>query len=274
MPELPEVEYARKIVQHVAKDHKIRRIECAEDSIVIPDFKQIPTTFQGRTVLSVNRKGKYLWMVMKSGPSLLCHLGMTGTVSTPLRAPLLLETGTKNDMWPPSFLKLHMEFENGNELAFTSARRFSRILIKKNPENEEPISKLGFDPLLELPSPKNFQSLFETRRGNIKGLLLNQSFSAGVGNWIADEVLYQARINPKRNVTTLSPSEIQTIRRSLKRVIEKAVAVDAHKARFPKSWLFHKRWNKGKEKSFMENNEISFVKIAGRTTAWVPAIQK
>ena len=62
--------------------------------------------------------------------------------------------------------------------------------------SEPPISLLGFDALLELPPPARFAGLLAERGAPIKALLLDQAFAAGVGNWIADEVLYQARIAP------------------------------------------------------------------------------
>jgi formamidopyrimidine-DNA glycosylase len=59
------------------------------------------------------------------------------------------------------------------------------------PSKAPPISELGFDALTELPSEEDFQSGIKSKKGSIKGLLLDQSFLAGIGNWVADEVLYQ-----------------------------------------------------------------------------------
>ena len=80
----------------------------------------------------------------------------------------------------------------------TDGRRLGRILLRDDPQAEPPVAKLGFDPLLAMPPPKRFSELIRARGANVKSLLLDQSFAAGVGNWIADEVLYQAGIDPRR----------------------------------------------------------------------------
>jgi len=75
-------------------------------------------------------------------------------------------------------------------------RRLGRIRLCKSPRTEPPISELGFDPILSMPSLDEFPSM--VRRSwscPINALLLDQSFSAGVGNWVADEILYNARIH-------------------------------------------------------------------------------
>ena len=86
--------------------------------------------------------------------------------------------------------------------------------------------------------------VFRSRSAVIKALLLDQTFAAGVGNWIADEVLYQARIDPRRRANALSAAEARRLRVKLKRIIETAVLVDADKSRFPRDWLFHQRWGR------------------------------
>ena len=108
----------------------------------------------------------------------------------------------------------------------------------------------------------------------MKALLLNQSFAAGVGNWIADEVLYQARIDPHRRPHELDDRELERVRRWLFRVIERAVAVDADKQSFPRGWLFHVRWGKDEEARTVDGHHVEFTRLGGRTTAWVPARQR
>ena len=102
----------------------------------------------------------------------------------------------------------------------------------------------------------------------------HQSFAAGVGNWIADEVLYQARIDPRRRGTELSDTEARRIGTALRRIIHKACAVDADKARFPRGWLFHRRWGKQSDATTSEGHAIAHIELGGRTTAWVPAVQR
>ena len=75
-----------------------------------------------------------------------------------------------------------------------------------------PISALGFDAWRALPTPARFHAMLRERKSPIKAVLLDQAFAAGIGNWIADEVLYQARIAPKRRASTLSSAEAGRLR--------------------------------------------------------------
>ena len=122
------------------------------------------------------------------------------------------------------------------------ARRLGRIRLCADPLHEPPISELGFDPILCMPSRTDFEKLMTRRKCPIKALLLDQSFSAGVGNWIADEVLYHARVHPERRCNTLSDDEISALHTQVQQVCKTAVDVDADDTKFPEDWLFKHRW--------------------------------
>ena len=104
-------------------------------------------------------------------------------------------------------------------------------------------------------------------------MLLDQSLFAGVGNWIADEVLYQARLRPDRRASALKPEEQAPASRLLA-IVKRAVSVDADSDRFPKGWLFHHRWGRDPEAQTARGEKISHATIGGRTTAWVPSRQR
>jgi formamidopyrimidine-DNA glycosylase len=175
--------------------------------------------------------------------------------------------------WPPRFTKIHLDLDDGGELVMTNPRRLGRIRLRDDALNEPPISALGFDPLIDLPGPKAFADLLAKRSALMKPLLMDQSFIAGIGNWIADEVLYQARIAPQRRANSLSTDEAKRVRQRIKSVVEKAVAVNAEKKRFPRTWLFHHRWGRNSEAITTRGERIRHVTIGGRTTAWVPEVQ-
>lgn len=74
------------------------------------------------------------------------------------------------------------------ELAFLDPRRLARLRLIPDPVlSHPPLSLLGFDPVLNHPSLDEFKGLLENKRGTVKGLIMDQAFSAGVGNWVADE---------------------------------------------------------------------------------------
>ncbi len=277
MPELPEVERARRLIEGVAAGHRIKRVTCARDTIVFERVSpnRVRHVLAERTVVAVHRHGKHLWLELDQRPWPCFHLGMTGNVFARGGTPPQLNSTppVQTKAWPPRFTKIHLVIDTGAELAMTNKRRLGRIRLRDDPARELPISRLGFDPLLDLPSPQRFVDALHSRSTTIKALLLDQTFAAGVGNWIADEVLYQARIDPRRRANALSVAEAKRLRTKLKRIIETAVLVDADKSLFPRDWLFHRRWGR-KRGTTIRGKPIEFLTIGGRTTAWVPAVQR
>lgn len=276
MPELPEVESARQKIKNVAQGQRIRAIQTLGDTIVFDNVA--PTTFakklKGKKVVRIHRHGKFLWWEMESPPHPVFHLGMTGHFTSPGIDNLELESGFDvGEQWPPRFWKVHMEFDNGKKLAMTNARRFGRIALYKDPLTESTIGKMGFDPLTQPISSKEFCEKIMSKKAILKGLLLNQAFIAGVGNWMADEICYQAKVAPQRKCNTLSLQEAKTIYRVLLKIVDKACSVNADKKRLPKSWLFHHRWGKNETAKTSKGEAIVFDTVGGRTTAWVPSTQ-
>ena len=162
----------------------------------------------------------------------------------------------------------------GGRIAMTNARRLGRIRLQDDHERGKLIAKLGFDPLYEMPSKRAFVPMLQKRKGVLKAVLLDQGFAAAVGNWIADEILYQAGIDPQRPASSLDDAEAGRIHAKLRDVIKKACDVDADKDRLPKSWLFHHRWGKDADATTSRGEKIEHLTIAGRTTAWVPSRQR
>ena len=104
-----------------------------------------------------------------------------------------------------------IETDCGVKLAFCDPRRFGKIRLQADPENNEPISKLGFDPILSMPDLDTFSAMLTKQKRAVKPLLLDQSFSAGVGNWVADEILYQARIHPEQKAASLDEAQCSAL---------------------------------------------------------------
>lgn len=279
MPELPEVERGRRLAERVGRRRRIVGLRCARDDIVFDGVG--PASFhralKNRTINAVRRRGKIIWFILDGeGPHPVFHFGMTGQFRVRDVSPLRYRSSPKSSddgAWPPKWMKIWLIFDDGGELVMTNKRRLGRIRLRDRPECEPPVSDLGFDPLLDLPSPIAFARQLRARKAPLKAVLLDQSFAAGVGNWIADEVLYQAKIDPLRRADELSVEEAKRVRSKLKHVIERAVAVNADKSKFPRTWLFHHRWGRNSDARTVRGEKIEHMTIAGRTTAWVPAVQ-
>lgn len=178
---------------------------------------------------------------------------------------------------------LHLQDESTKnilELAFLDARRLGRIRLCTLPLKEPPISALGFDPLLSMPSTADFTKAVVKRTCPVKALLLDQSFSAGVGNWVADEILYHARVHPEQRCNTLSPPQLDALHFQMSEVCRIAVDANADDSKFPDDWLFKHRWGKGKKQKHTMTlpdgspATIKWITVGGRTSAYVAELQK
>ncbi len=280
MPELPEVEHGRRLAETALVGQTLKRVRTAQDRIVLTGHapSTIARKLRGRKVRAVHRRGKYLWFELDQKPHPIFHFAMTGAFKVPGIIPVKLRMGPsilydQRGDWPPRFTKIHFHASNGNELVMTNVRRWGRIWLSPDPLQDPRIQKLGFDPLLDLPKLPEFTQQLTRRKVAVKAILLDQSFAAGVGNWIADEILYQAHINPTRKTADLTPDEIRTIRLKMRAIIRKAVEVNAIKERYPRTWLFHHRWGKKENACTRKGEKIAFTTVATRTTAWVPSVQ-
>jgi formamidopyrimidine-DNA glycosylase len=286
MPELPEVEAARRAAHKVAAGRRIVEAHVAEDPIVYEGVApaRIRRALVGRRVKAVRRHGKHLWLELDRRPWPCLHFGMTGGIHVPAgRAVRLVSDGNPSSSptgrpdWPPRFTKLHLRFAGGGELALADGRRLGRIRLRRDPPTEPPISALGFDAWRALPTAARLHAMLRGRKSPIKAVLLDQSFAAGIGNWIADEVLYQAGIAPKRRASNLSAAEARRLRAKIRSVIGVAVSEGSDSDRFPRWWLFHRRWGHrrgGSPATTVRGERIRHETVGGRTTAWVPTAQR
>lgn len=265
MPELPEVEDARRRAERALLGRRIVAVATVPDPIVYEGVSpgRFASALRGRRVEAVRRKGKHLWMELDRRPWPLFHFGMTGSFQV-----------YEDPRARPRFWKLELVAEGGCRLAMPDSRRFGRIRLQQEPERSSPLRELGFDPLVALPTTPALRELLSRRSAPIKAVLLDQRLFAGVGNWIADEVLYQAGIRPRRAACDLGPKEVARMRSRLSAIVRRAVAVDADSDRFPRSWLFHRRWGRDDQARTWRGERIVHETIGGRTTAWAPSRQR
>lgn len=280
MPELPEVETVRKTFARVLKGKKIVSAEVLPDEIMMfgVDPSVIKAALEGRTVTDVGRHGKYWWLEFEDKPWVYGHLGMSGWVRELGASSIRLREHGKmpfdDQDGRPRFLKMLLEAEDGGRVAFTDGRRLGRLWLSSDPTTDKRMEKLGRDVYDDLPTDKELHEILQKRKAPIKALLLDQKLFAGIGNWIADEVLYWAKIGPKRLGNSLDLKEVKALRKAIVEVVGKAVDVGADKEQFPKNWLFHHRWEGSRGAEFIDGKSIVRETVGGRTTAWVPSIQK
>ncbi len=288
MPELAEVETVRRRIVQQMNKKKILEVILDENDRYLFAFAppaSVKKALLGARITGAGRKGKYFWIELNRKPWPLFHLGMSGNLTflnPKARGVTHQRTWGGAKLWNEEtedlqlrlwFSRLLLRTEGGIEMALIDPRRFGRMWLTDDPWNHSRIKKLGYDPLLDFPTAKILRERLKKRKKAIKAVLLDQSLFAGIGNWLADEILYQARISPHHLASQLRPVQIKKLHEHVLKVVKKAVAVEADYEQFPTTWIFHHRWGKAKNAK-TNRGKIIHEEIGGRTTAWVPGWQK
>lgn len=212
MPELPEVE---TVVRGLRPDMIGRTITGVEvywvREIQGLDALQFADRAVGQRIAGVRRRGKYIVFDL-THDTMLIHLKMSGR---------LYVVDPQQEMDEDRWVRVLFRMDDNRELRFSDARKFGRVYLVA--DEAEVTGKLGPEPLLEDLTLERFQALISQRRGQIKPLLLNQTFLAGVGNIYADETLWTARIDPRRNVDTLTSEETARLYEAVRAVLQEGI---------------------------------------------------
>lgn len=212
MPELPEVQTIVDILN--AADLSGRTI--ASVSVHWP--KSIatckPATFcrclKGQSVLHVRRRAKYIIFELTEKLWMLVHLRMTG------RLELTRKISSANP-----HVHVILKLDDGRCLVFHDTRKFGRFYLTSEPAAI--IGSLGPEPLSTGFSAKVLAERLKGRRRQVKPLLLDQSFLAGLGNIYVDEALWLARVHPLRPADALSWNEVRALHRSIRSVLRQGI---------------------------------------------------
>jgi ribosomal protein S13 len=144
--------------------------------------------------------------------------------------------------------------------------------------NTTPLKENGPDPVIDkdILTVDWLAKKLRSKKVPVKALLLDQANISGIGNWVGDEIMYQAKLHPEQYSNTFSDEQIKRLHDAMMYVCDTAVETLAESDRFPADWLMKHRWSKGKkEGSKLPNGDkITFLKVGGRTSAIVPSVQK
>ena len=228
MPELPEVETARSLIEGQALHRTIAAVDDADTYVTRPHSPgQLRAALAGRRLTAAKRRGKTIWVETSGaegdpapGPELGIHLGMSGRIVVTAPGGEATEGGgpRRRDAQPrkPEWDRFTLEFADGGRLALFDKRRLGRVRL--NPD----VSALGPD--AEEITAEQFRRLLSKGTIAVKARLLDQSKIAGVGNLLADEALWQARINPAAPVNSLRPEDVDRLYRALQAALKSAAA--------------------------------------------------
>lgn len=278
MPELPEVENARATVERGALHRRIADVDDTDTWVCRPHAPgDLRTALTGRELTGAFRRGKSMWCQTSalrrhdgSGPDLGIHLGMSGRI-------LVTDAdgrSTEGGDWlggryasaaeqvdrKPEWDRFTLTFTDGGTLRLFDKRRLGRVRLDPD------IDALGPD--AELVTRAEFAERMGRGRAPVKTRLLDQSVIAGVGNLLADETLWQARLSPGRRVDEMSDDELGALHTALRRATKAAIRrggvhtgeVIGHRAegaRCPRC-----------------DAEMTRATVGGRTTWWCPQEQR
>ncbi len=188
------------------------------------------------------------------------------------------------DIWPPKFWKFHLTTEDpAVEVAFTDPRRFGRVRLVDCPGESirkySPLVENGPDPVVDTDrfTEEYLRNKMHSRHVPIKALILDQTVLSGVGNWVGDEVLYQAKLHPEQYCDDFSDEQIKKLYDAIRHVCQFAIEKLGDSDQFPKDWMFHYRWGKGAKGAagHLPNGEkLAFLTVGGRTSCYAPEVQK
>ena len=280
MPELAEVEFFRKrwSAGHGAKVSAVR----------LHEGKKI---FRGASPALLKRKlpGATLLGSETAAKQMLFHFSGGGLSRVESRGWLGIHLGMTGELRvePPGYIPTkHDHFvlvQAKRQLVFNDPRMFGGVLFATGPKPPAWWTRIAPAILSEKFTVEAMAAFLKRRRRTpIKAVLLMQERFPGIGNWMADEVLWRSAIHPKRLAGSLSPAEVRTLQRECRHVCRIALDTIAGKGRYlppnlnhhiPKSWLFWHRWEDG---GLCPRTGKTLVReeVGGRTTCWSPARQR
>ncbi|MGI8512580.1 MAG: Fpg/Nei family DNA glycosylase [Solirubrobacteraceae bacterium] len=248
MPELPEAERARQQIERVL-GREIAAVDDADTYVCRPhEPGEIAAALTGHTLVAAHRRGKFLWVETADGPTLGLHLGMAGRI--------VVDEPPAPRHWD----RFALEFAGGGRLALHDRRRLGRAVLQ--PDH----SHIGPD------AGEVSRAAFRARVGRgtapVKARLLDQGTIAGVGNLLADEVLWRAGLSPLRPAGELTEAELDELRRTLRASIRSAIRKGGvHTGGF----IGHRRRDGECPRC---GAALERATVGGRTTYWCPAEQR
>jgi formamidopyrimidine-DNA glycosylase len=204
MPELPEAERARQAIER-ALHREIVAVDDSDTYVCRPHAPgEIAAALTGRRLTAAHRRGKFMWVETDDGgPDLGLHLGMAGRIAV------------DEEPAPRSWDRFALEFADGGRLALRDKRRLGRAIL--NPR----LDRLGPD-AAEI-TRDDFRARVGRGEGPLKARIMDQAVIAGVGNLLADEALWKAKLDPRRPAGGLDDEELDRLRRDIRAATRRAI---------------------------------------------------
>ena len=214
MPELPEVETVRRMLEERVIGRVIRRATLSGLALREPVSPQLPRRLRGRRLTAARRTGKYLLVDLDRGLTLISHLGMSGAWRF------------EPDSEPAGrHVHVRLALEGGGVLWFEDPRRFGLVRLARTASlaRDPALRLLGPDPIAAPPRGESLHALARGARVSIKSFLLDQRRIAGLGNIYASEILHRAGVDPRLRAGALSGGQWSAVAAEIPLVLEEAI---------------------------------------------------
>lgn len=210
MPELPEVETITRKLRPDLVGRTIREADLRwSRTLAAPSPRKFKEQIRGQKITGVSRRAKY-FILSLSTSHLLIHLRMSGD--------LLLRNSTSE---PEPHDRLILKLSGGKSLAFNDTRKFGRVWLTEEPQ--EILGKLGPEPLEAGFTPEWLYDALHAKHRQLKPLLLDQTFLAGLGNIYTDEALHLAKLHPLRLSDSVSREQAQALHEAIRSVLREGI---------------------------------------------------
>ena len=206
MPELPEVETIKEDLRALVVGSRVETVEVLEPALVEqPTVEEFVRRLRGARIKGARRRAKHLIVELEGGDSLVFQLKIGGQL---LLVPPVSEPGTA--------LMLVLGLDGGRRLFLRDETGFTRARLLDDTELEKRLASLGPEPLEDSFDARHLKRVLGGRRVQLKPALLDQKVASGIGNIYVDEILYDARLHPRRKANTLSDAEWAALYRAIR----------------------------------------------------------
>jgi formamidopyrimidine-DNA glycosylase len=210
MPELPEVETFARHLKPLLIGKTILSADLRwKRTLALPSPKKFKEQIAGQKILAVSRRGKFL-NIQLNDYSLLIHLRMTGDLL--LRASTI--RASKHD-------RLVIQLSGKQALAFNDTRKFGRVWFTANPN--EVFARLGPEPFSKEFTAQWLYTALQKKNRQLKPLLLDQTFLAGLGNIYTDEALHIAKLHPAAASDSVTRKQAEALHEAIRNVLKAGI---------------------------------------------------
>ena len=211
MPELPEVETVRRVIEPQITGKRVLSVVIRNTQVIAyPSETEFSALLQGRTIAGMDRRGKLLSILFENGDRLFLHLRMTGQLLV-----------TPADYPEEKHTHLIVNLSDDCQLSYIDVRRFGRFWYIRRDEAADMtgLNKLGIEPTDAGLTVDYLKERLGEKKKPIKEMLHNQTIIAGIGNIYSDEILFAARIHPGKRCCDLTDAEWSVLAEAIPKTI-------------------------------------------------------